>query len=54
MKFVRDTINLAELEKMQWKMHKNMVKAVVDVSQEIMAIDAEFHSDIEEFLFRMT
>jgi hypothetical protein len=50
MKMVRDTISLDELKKMSEKMYQNLVKAVVDISQGVMAVDAEFHSDLEEFL----
>ncbi len=35
---------------MAGKMFGNLVKGVVDIEQEIMAIDAELHVDLAEFL----
>ena len=39
-----------ELQKMTSKMFGNLVKAVVDIEQEIIAVDAELHSDEEASL----
>jgi hypothetical protein len=50
MKIVRDKISIAELEPMAQKMFGGLVKAVVDIEQEIMVVDAELHSDEEELL----
>jgi hypothetical protein len=43
-------IKVDELSKMAEDMFGDLVKAVVDVAQEIMAIDAELHSDEEALL----
>ena len=50
MEIVKDTISIAELKKMSEKMFGGLVKAVVDIEQEIMAIDAELHGDLESLL----
>lgn len=46
----KDPISSSELAKMSEKMFGNLVKAVVDIKKEIMAIDAEMHSDEEVVL----
>jgi len=50
MKIVKDKISIVELEEMAKKMFGNLVKAVIDVEKEIMAVDCELHSDAQEFL----
>jgi hypothetical protein len=45
-----DKIEIAELKEMSKKMYDNLVKAVVDVEKNLIAIDAGLHSDLEEFL----
>lgn len=50
MKIVKDKIFLDELKEMSAKMYGNLVKAVVDVEKEIMAVDAELHADEEKLL----
>lgn len=50
MKIVKDSINIEELCQMTGKMFGNLVKAVVDIEKEIMAIDAELHADEEHLL----
>ena len=50
MLMVRDTISLTELKKMAEKMFGRLVKAVVDIEQEIMVVDAGLHSDQESLL----
>ncbi|MFA6551027.1 MAG: DUF5674 family protein [Patescibacteria group bacterium] len=50
MKIVTDKITIAELESMAKNMYGNLVKAVVDVAKEIMAVDAELHADEERLL----
>src|SRR3989338_8765482 len=50
MKIVKDKIEIAQLKEMQKNMLGNLVKAVVDVEKEIMAVDAPLHSDLMEFL----
>ncbi|MEK6567709.1 MAG: DUF5674 family protein [Candidatus Omnitrophota bacterium] len=44
------SINLSELKEMAEKGFGSMVKAVVDVEKEIIAVDAELHSDEEALL----
>ncbi|MBI5207727.1 MAG: hypothetical protein HY934_08045 [Candidatus Firestonebacteria bacterium] len=50
MKIVKDKIELKELKEMALNSFGNLVKAVVDVENEIMAVDAELHSDEEALL----
>lgn len=52
MKIVEKNITADELGKMSEKMFGNLVKAVIDVEKEIMAVDAELHSDEEAFLLQ--
>jgi hypothetical protein len=47
---VRDTISRSELAEMAKQQFVDMVKAVVDVEQGIMAINGELHSDEEAML----
>jgi hypothetical protein len=46
----KNKIKIAELGEMTKRMYENLVKAVVDVEKEIMAVDAEMHVDLEQFL----
>lgn len=50
MKIVKDKIKLSELEEMARKMFGNLVKGVIDIEQNIMAVDADMHVDQEQFL----
>jgi len=50
MKIIEKNITLDELGRMSQKMFVNLVKAVVDIKKEIMAVDAELHSDEEALL----
>jgi len=50
MKIIEKEIILSELKAMSAKMFGNLVKAVVDVKKEIMAVDAELHADEEALL----
>src|SRR4030042_6530394 len=50
MKIIDKEITIQELQKMAQRMFGNMVKAVVDVKKEIMAVDAELHADEEAHL----
>lgn len=43
-------ISIAILKEMSSKMFGNLVKAVVDVEKEIMAVDADLHADEEALL----
>jgi hypothetical protein len=50
MKIIDKEITIQELRKMAQETFGNMVKAVVDVKREIMAVDAELHADEEAYL----
>jgi len=50
MKIVKDKIGVAELKEMAKKMFGDLVKAMVDIEKEIMAVDAPMHADLLEFL----
>ncbi len=50
MKIVKEKIKLLELKSMAAAMFGDLVKAVVDIEKEQMAIDAELHSDEEALL----
>ncbi len=45
MKIVKDKVNIEELKELAQEMFGNLVKAVVDIEQEIMAIGGELHAD---------
>ena len=46
----QDKIEISELKEMAKKMHDNLVKAMVDIEKEIIAVDAGLHADLLEFL----
>jgi hypothetical protein len=50
MQIIRDTVTLAELQKLAAGMFGDLVKAVVDVERKIMAIGGELHADEEALL----
>jgi len=50
MKIIKDKIPLAGLKKMASEMFGDLVKAVVDIEKEVMAVDGELHSDEEALL----
>ena len=50
MKIIDNKISINELKQIAAATFGNMVKAVVDVDREIVAIDAELHSDLEALL----
>ena len=50
MKIVDKKLATDELKKMAVATFGDMVKAVVDVDREIIAVDAELHSDLEALL----
>ena len=50
MKIISDILTLNELSRMAADMFGDLVKAVVDVDRELLAVDAELHSDLEAFL----
>jgi hypothetical protein len=50
MKIVAETLMLDELKQMAAATFGNMIKAVVDIDRELIAVDAELHSDLEALL----
>lgn len=50
MKIIKDNIQLNELKEMAANGFGELVKAVVDIENEIIAVDAELHSDEEALL----
>ncbi|MBI5400282.1 hypothetical protein HZB07_06750 [Candidatus Saganbacteria bacterium] len=50
MKTVKEKINIAELKQMAENRFGNFVKAVIDIEQKIMVVDAELHADEEALL----
>ena len=47
MKILTEPITVSDLKTMAAEMFGDMVKVVVDVERELVALDAELHSDIE-------
>jgi hypothetical protein len=50
MLIVRDSITIEQLKEMSQKMSDSLVKAVVDIENNIMAVDADMHVDEEALL----
>ncbi len=50
MKIIEKVITINELKEMSERMFGNLVKAMVDVRNKIMAVDGELHADLLEFL----
>ncbi|MDP2929647.1 MAG: DUF5674 family protein [Candidatus Omnitrophota bacterium] len=50
MQIITKKLTLDELKKLAANIFGNMVKAVVDVDRELIAVDAELHSDLEALL----
>ena len=50
MKILNRAIEIKELKKMAADTFGDLVKAVVDVDREFVAVDAELHSDLEALL----
>jgi hypothetical protein len=50
MKIIAEAISIDELKQMAVATFGNLVKAVVDVDKELIAVDAELHSDLEALL----
>lgn len=50
MEIITEKISVAKLKEMANRMFGNLVKAVVDVEREIMAIDGELHADEQALL----
>ena len=49
-KIIDNKLTISELKQMAAATFGNMVKAVVDVDRELVAVDAELHSDLEAML----
>lgn len=49
-RIVKDKITLEELKALAHEQFGNVIKAVVDIEQEIMGVGGEFHSEIEALL----
>ena len=49
---VRETLKFEELKQMAARMFGDLVKAVVDVDRELLAVDAELHADLEAMLLQ--
>jgi hypothetical protein len=52
MEIIREAIGLDRFREMAERRFGDMVKAVVDVEEGIMAVDAELHADEEELLLK--
>ena len=52
MKFVKNSVSLKELDKMAKQRFGDLVKAVIDIEKEIMAMDGELHADGEALLLK--
>jgi hypothetical protein len=50
MEIITQQTTLGEIARMAERMFGNMVKAVVDIDREVLAIDGELHSDLEALL----
>ena len=50
MKIIDSKTSINELKKMAEKMFGNLVKAVIDIEKEVIAVDGELHSDEEALL----
>ncbi len=50
MKIISGGVTRSELQNMAGAGFGNLVKAVVDVARELLAVDAELHSDLETLL----
>ena len=50
MEIITGTLELTQLKTMAANSFGNLVKAVVDVERELVAVDAELHSDLEALL----
>lgn len=52
MQVIVETLHIDNLKQMAVLMFGEMVKAVVDVERELIAVDAELHSDLEALLLQ--
>ncbi len=53
MQIITEVIQLEELRPMTAKFYGEMVKAVVDIDREIIAVDADMHADLERLLLEV-
>ncbi|MEM5810051.1 MAG: DUF5674 family protein [Candidatus Aenigmatarchaeota archaeon] len=53
MKIIKKTISKSIILKKYNHFFKTMIKAVVDIEKEIIALDAELHADLESLLIKM-
>ena len=51
-KIIKDKLAFNELKPMASRIFENMVKAVVDIDRDLIALDAELHSDLEALLLQ--
>ena len=49
---IRETLTFEDLQQMAARMFGDLVKAVVDVDRELLAVDAELHADLEAILLQ--
>ena len=47
MRIITETLSINDLKKMAADMFGDIVKAVIDIDRELIAVDAELHSDLE-------
>ena len=52
MKIIRTPVSLSELWEARTTDFEEIIKIVVDITLEIVAIDAEMHADLEQFLLQ--
>ena len=52
MQIIKDVVTVKELKVISANLFGDMVKAVVDVDKELVAVDAELHSDLEALLLK--
>jgi hypothetical protein len=50
MEIIKNTLELNKLGEMAVSTFGSMVKAVIDIDKELLAVDAELHSDLEALL----
>ena len=49
---IREALPFEDLKQMAARMFGDLVKAVVDVDRELLAVDAELHADLEALLLQ--
>ena len=52
MKIIKEKLTLEELKQMAAATFGDLVKAVVDIDRQLIAVDAELHSDLEALLLQ--